>query len=597
MSHKKTLSENHLEALYLIRKLLPYLWSNSWQFRLLLFLSLACVGISSILSIVVPLIFKKIIATFSLDNTINSTVFYLLLSYGLFWTLRHTTAALKTIALLRVVERGRRAMSLDVFDHLFNLSLRFHLERRTGAITNIVERAYDAFDNVFWGILLFMIPIILEILGVFTVITCLYGPYYSILILSIMTGYILFNIVALRWTLQARYHHNQKKIQAATRLVDSLLNFETVRYFNNKSYEYTQINQVLQEREDAATQRALRETLMQVGEALIIGTGLTILTIISGFAVTKGLLQISDFVLINGYILQFIMPLQHFGYILQQIRRGLNDIEDVVRLMRQKPEIQDSPQAISLPLTKDIEINFNNVSFNYTPDRPILKGISFTVPAGKTIAIVGPSGAGKSTITRLLFRFYDVTQGSISINGQDIRTLAQESLQKAIGVVPQDTVLFNNTLRYNIAYGQPTASSQEIEHAAKLAHLDKFIKNLPEGYNTPVGERGLKLSGGEKQRIAIARVLLKKPLIYVFDEATSSLDTATEQEIQQNLEEISAGSTTIIIAHRLSTVIHADEILVLNEGIIVERGTHPELLKLHGLYAQLWKQQADHLLS
>lgn len=412
-----------------------------------------------------------------------------------------------------------------------------------------------------------------------------------IFLLIILVCYTVFSIIGTSWSAQVQRINNEKHFNAQSRIVDSLLNFETVKYFSNQAYEKQETDKLLQEVEDASTKKHVVTESVHLGQGIVIGIGLIVLTWLSGNSVIQGTMNVGDFVLINGYLLQFVQPLSWFGYILRKMRKGLTDLENIFNMLHLQPEVSNAPSAIDLKITK-AEVTFDHVSFGYDPSRTILRDVSFHVPAGKHLGIVGPSGAGKSTIARLLFRFYDVNKGAILINNHDIRTVSQKSLQKVIGIVPQDTVLFNNTLYYNIAYGRPGATSEEINEAAHLAHLDGFIKLLPDGLQTIVGERGLKLSGGEKQRVAIARVLLKKPLIYLFDEATSALDSKTEREIQKNLEEISAGSTTIIIAHRLSTVIHADNIIVLDHGSIVEHGTHQQLLAHNGVYARLWKKQS-----
>jgi ATP-binding cassette subfamily B protein len=421
-------------------------------------------------------------------------------------------------------------------------------------------------------------------------ISYLFGIMYGIILIAIMVAYIYFSFTAMSKAIQAQEIHNKLRAQASARMVDSLLNFETVKYFNNEKYEREHAANLLYQQEEAGIERFAQYTQVQMNQVLIIGIGFTFLTWLSGTSVYAGTMSVGDFVLINGYILGFIGPLHHFSYIMQIVRKGIEDMESIIKILHLEPEIEDMPQAHNIHISK-AQITFEHIFFGYAPDRIILKNISFDVPAGKTIALVGPSGAGKSTIARLLFRFYDINAGNIKINGIDIRAISQQSLRKAIGIVPQDTVLFNDTIYYNIAYGNPHASQEEVKKAAELAHLGNFIQSLPQGYKTIVGERGLKLSGGEKQRVAIARVLLKKPSIYIFDEATSSLDSNTEKEIQKNLQEISVGTTTIIIAHRLSTIIYADEIYVLDCGQIIEHETHMQLLKEQGLYANLWQKQ------
>ena len=497
---------------------------------------------------------------------------------------------IRAIVLYRSLEHSMRRLALNIFDHLLLLSLRFHLDRKTGAITTAIERAEDGLDHIFWGIFLFMINTVIEMVLVIALLTYLYGITYSSALFFVMVFYLIFTAFALNKSVKVQQHYNEKRQEAGARIVDTLLNIETVKYFDNEQFEHEQCDEILHEQENAGVAKYQYDSFLQIGQNIIVGSGLIILTWLSGNAVLQGTMQVGDFVMINGYLLQFIYPLNHFGYIVRSIRKGLNDVGSAMNLLNLKPEIKDAPNAIEVKI-KQAEIVFDNVQFNYDERRNILKGISFSVPAGKSVAIVGATGSGKSTIARLLYRFYDVSAGEIRINDYDIKKLTQRSLHRAIGIVPQDTVLFNNTLYYNIAYARPDATKEEVEEVISMAHLKAFIKRLPDGYNTEVGERGLKLSGGEKQRIAIARVLLKKPAIYIFDEATSALDTQTEREIQNNLEEISVGATTVTIAHRLSTVINANNIIVLDHGVIAEQGTHQELLKQNGLYAQLWKKQ------
>ncbi|MFA6535534.1 MAG: ABC transporter ATP-binding protein/permease [Candidatus Babeliales bacterium] len=587
----KNQSRYYTSFLKTISRLLPFFWVNDLKIRLGIVLSLFFMCISITLNIVIPLIYKNVITIFS---TKNKDLFYLvpviLVFYCSLWIIIQVISQIHVMMLARILEQNLRLLRFRIFTHLHSLSLRFHMDRRTGIVINTLERALSGFEAIFFGAFLFVLPILIEMVVVVILLTIFYGISYSVGLVLILVSYLFFSLIAMRYRTPKQTAYNKARANTGAFITDSLLNFETVKYFSNEHYDFEQCDNLLKEQEYKGISTQLSAATIQICQSIVIGAGLMYMTLMTSRAVIFGQMNVSDFVLINGYLWRFIMPLHQLGRILHQIHTGLNDMNDVMNLLEKIPEVQNTHNAINLK-NNSIEITFDNVVFGYDQQRTILNGISFTVPAGKVVALVGASGAGKSTIARLLFRFYDVNSGRILLNGHDLRNITQQSLHSLIGVVPQDTVLFNNTLYYNIAYGCPSACQEEIELAIKLAHLDDFIKKLPEGYQTIVGERGLKLSGGEKQRVAIARMLLKKPQFYVFDEATSSLDSYTEKEIQRNLEEISIGATTLVIAHRLSTIVKADEIIVLNEGLIVERGNHKKLLDLNGVYANLWKKQ------
>ncbi len=485
-----------------------------------------------------------------------------------------------------------RKLSSIVFRHMHALSLRYHLQRRTGGLSRVIERGTKGIEAIVRFTILNGGPTIIEFAFMAAVIWYQFGFSYVVVIGVMIWAYIWFSVKASDWRIAIRRDMNTNDTDANSKAVDSLLNFETVKYFGNEAWEAGRFDASMERYEKAAVKVWTSLAWLNFGQAVILGIGMGACMVMSALAVQAGTQTIGDFVLINALLLQLSIPLNFIGFIYREIRQGLTDLEAMFDLLEVEQEIQDSPGAKPLAIAKG-EIVFDNVDFSYDPDRAILKKVSFTVPAGKTVAIVGPSGAGKSTISRLLYRFYDVTGGRILIDGQDVRDIRQESLRAAIGMVPQDTVLFNDTVRYNIRYGRTGANDAEVEHAAEMAQIGNFIRSLPKGFLTEVGERGLKLSGGEKQRVAIARTLLKAPPILILDEATSALDTQTEREIQSALDEVSKNRTTLVIAHRLSTVINADEIIVLKAGEIAERGSHAALLKKKGLYAQMWNRQRE----
>jgi ATP-binding cassette subfamily B protein len=490
----------------------------------------------------------------------------------------------------RVGQHAVRQLAYKTFVHMHQLSLRFHLERRTGGLSRIIERGTKGIETIVRFTILNTLPTVLEFALTAIIFWWTYGFSYVAIIAFIVWLYSWFTVRASDWRITIRKEMNQSDNDANTKAIDSLLNFETVKYFGNEEMESRRFDQSMARYESAATKTWTSLGWLNFGQGLIFGIGMTVVMILSALEVQKGNQTLGDFVFINAMLMQLSIPLNFIGFVYREIRQGLADIEQMFSLLDIDQEITDKPGAQPLKVS-DAVIRFRNVDFAYDAKRKILKGLDFEVPAGHTIAIVGPSGAGKSTISRLLFRFYDVTGGAITIDGQDLRDATQKSLRAAIGMVPQDTVLFNDTIRYNIRYGRPDATDAEVEEAAKLAQIHDFIMSLPDGYNSMVGERGLKLSGGEKQRVSIARTILKGPPILILDEATSALDTHTEQEIQAALKQVSKDRTTLVIAHRLSTVVDADQIIVMGEGRIVERGTHAELLALNGAYASMWNRQ------
>ncbi len=491
-----------------------------------------------------------------------------------------------------VGQHAVRQLAFRTFIHMHELSLRFHLERRTGGLSRIIERGTKGIETIVRFVILNTLPTILEFALVTGIFAFAYGWRYVAVVAVTVGVYLWFTVIASDWRITIRREQNESDTDANTKAIDSLLNFETVKYFNNERMEAERFDHSMARYEKAATKGWVSLGWLNFGQGAIFGLGTTAAMVLSAREVMAGTQTVGDFVFINTMLLQLSVPLNFIGFIYREVRQGLTDIEQMFDLLDVPQEVVDRPNAHALRVG-DGRVEFRDVHFAYDPARPILKGVSFEVPAGKTVAIVGPSGAGKSTVSRLLFRFYDIQQGAILVDGQDVRDVTQATLRHAIGMVPQDTVLFNDTIAYNIRYGRTAASEAEVLQAAAQAQIADFIERLPEGFRTMVGERGLKLSGGEKQRVAIARTLLKGPPILILDEATSALDTHTEQEIQAALDEASRGRTTIVIAHRLSTVIGADEILVLKDGLIVERGTHAELLSIDGLYASMWRRQRE----
>lgn len=577
-----------MTAYFFIFDLIANLWTKNWKKKLSLVMVIIFTLLTIAINLVIPLTLKHCITLLSDQSSASSyVVTVILILYGACWTSSHIIAQLREILIFKLSEECVSLLNLRVFKHLHSLDMQFHYERKTGQVINDISRAQSVLVFILWGFL-FIAPTFVEIVIAAGIIFYLYGILYSAALCLILTGYVLFTFFAHKMVTSAELAAQEKEALSASYLADSLLNAETIKYFNAQTHEFQRFETLLNERQNTLVKENNLRQLIFMGQSIIAGCGLTLFTWLSGTAIIAHTLQISDFVLINGYFLQFILPLVSFGFYARSFKKNLSILQELMKLLAIKPAIVDHTSAYAFT-DPEINIEFRDVSLWYD-NKCILNSISFTIPKGKTIAIVGATGAGKSTITRLLYRLYDASSGSIFINGTDIRLFRQESLQRAIGVVPQDTILFNNTIYYNIAYGKLNATAQDVELAAQQAGLRHFIDSLPDGYQTMVGERGLKLSGGEKQRVAIARVVLKNPLLYIFDEATASLDTITEKQIQKNLETIAPGATKLIIAHRLSTITHADEIIVLDKGKIVEHGTHVTLLNQKSHYHSLWNQ-------
>ncbi|MBL6934001.1 MAG: ABC transporter ATP-binding protein/permease [Alphaproteobacteria bacterium] len=577
-----------------LRTLLPYLWpADSLDFRVRVVVALALLTTAKVANVVVPLIYKQAVDALSQDvSAVLVLPLGILLAYGLVRTLAVVFGELRDAVFAKVSARAIRTVALKTFRQLHRLSLRFHLERQTGGLSRAIERGVKGIEFLLTFMLFNVLPTLLEIGLVCIILWRLYDVWFALVTFVTIAGYIWFTLAVTEWRIKFRRVMNATDSEANTKAIDSLLNFETVKYFCNEEHEARRYDASLQRYEKAAVRNKTSLSTLNIGQGAIIAVGLTILMIMAGQGVVSGSMGLGDFVLVNTYLIQLFLPLNFLGFVYREIKQSLIDMEAMFGLLDKTAEVRDIPDAPPLQVSEGA-VSFDQVNFGYDPRRPILDDLSFAVPAGHTVAIVGASGAGKSTISRLLLRFYDVDQGCIVIDGQDVREVSQDSLRAAIGTVPQDTVLFNDTVYYNIAYGRPEATPSEVEEAARMARIHDFVVGLPDGYQTIVGERGLKLSGGEKQRVAIARTILKKPDILLFDEATSALDSHTEKEIQESLRSLSADRTTLVIAHRLSTVVDADEILVLDAGHVVERGRHRELLSAHGLYADMWDKQQE----
>lgn len=599
MQNKLPGERSHMRTLL---TLAPYLWPEGepgLRFRVVA--SLVLLVFAKAANVLVPIAFARAVDALAPQagpaGTIAAIPIALVLAYGL---LRLTSSAFneaRDAIFVKVQGRATRRVALQVFNHLHALSLRFHLDRQTGGLSRVLERGSRGITFVLDFLLFNIVPTIFEILLVSLILWGMFDFSFTFVVLVTVGIYIAFTLMFTEWRLRFRRAMNDTDTEANTRAVDSILNYETVKYFGNEAHEARRYDASLERYERAYVRSEVSLNGLNFGQQTVIAIGLTVVMMMAASRVSQGAgtpggMTVGDFVLVNTYMIQLFQPLNFLGFAYREIKQGLVDMEAMFTLMREDREVADAPGAQPLSATQG-EIRFEDVRFGYRPDREILKGVSFTVPPGRTLAIVGPTGAGKSTISRLLFRFYDATGGRVLIDGQDIRSVQQDSVRAAIGVVPQDTVLFNDTIRYNIAYGRPGATQEQVEAAARAAQVHDFVLRLPDGYDTKVGERGLKLSGGEKQRVAIARTLLKNPRIVILDEATSALDTRTEQDIQAALRDAARGRTTLVIAHRLSTVVDADEILVLQDGHVAERGPHAALIAADGLYAAMWRRQSE----
>jgi len=574
--------------------LFPFLWPNKRSdLRKRVSLALICLILAKVASVYTPLILGRSVDSLTeLSSGINLLMLIpiaLIISYGVVRIASLTFEGMRDALFSKVSQHAIREVSLTIFKHLHSLSLQFHLNRQTGALSKFIDRGTKGIDFLLRYVIFNVVPTFIEIILVSIILLNLYGYFYALITIITITIYVILTFIITQWRVQFRRDMNSADNSVSTKMIDSLLNFETVKYFNNENHEFNRLDVSLKKYELAANKSRHSLSLLNIAQIIVIMSGITIMLVMTAFGIRSNDISIGGFVVINAYMLQLYQPLNFLGSVYREIQQSLVDMENMFNLLDEKSKVKDSLKQ--LKINSKTEIKFSNISFGYDERRTVIKDISFEVPNGKKVAIVGPTGAGKSTISRLLFRFYDPTNGSIYINDENINSISQHSLRKIIGVVPQDTVLFNDTIHYNISYGDPKASEDDIINAAKNADIHNFVISLPDGYETIVGERGLKLSGGEKQRVAIARTFLKNPKILFFDEATSALDSTTEKEIQKNLENISKNKTTLIIAHRLSTAAYADNIIVLDKGSIIEQGSHNYLLDLKGKYFEMWEKQ------
>ena len=576
-----------------LRRLLPYLWAYKWRVLAALVLMVG----AKVANVGVPVLLKHVVDALDIKPGSAQALLVvpvgLLLAYGGLRLLTSVFGELRELVFAKATQGAARSIALQVFEHLHGMSLRFHLERQTGGMTRDIERGVKGVESLISYSLYSIIPTLIELVLVLGILAIQFDIWFALITIIALTVYITFTVTVTQWRTQYRREANLIDSSAHSKAIDSLLNYETVKYFNNEQFEAQRYDQDLEKLRRARLKSQSSLSLLNSGQQLIIAVALVAMLWRATQGVVDGKLSLGDLVMINAFMIQLYIPLNFLGTLYREIKQSLTDLDRMFNLMDKEREVADAPGAMPLQLAGEPDVRFDDVYFAYHPERPILQGLSFVVPAGKTVAVVGPSGAGKSTLARLLFRFYDVQAGAIRIAGQDIRQITQSSLRRAIGIVPQDTVLFNDTVEYNIAYGRPGATHEEVVQAAQAARIHSMIAATPDGYATRVGERGLKLSGGEKQRVAIARTLLKNPPILIFDEATSALDSANERAIQQELQHAAQGKTTLVIAHRLSTVVDAHEILVMDAGRIIERGTHAQLLALGGRYAGMWALQQN----